>query len=39
MRLAFNMAKMAKALCVCSAIDQTQQLIKKPRTEVSEEKK
>jgi len=39
MRLALNMAKMAKGGFLRAAIVETQQLIKKPRTEVREEKK
>jgi len=38
MRLALNMAKMAKGGFRCTAIEETQQLIKKPRAEVREEK-
>ena len=37
MRLALNMAKMAKGEFLCAAIEETQYLIKKPRTEVREE--
>jgi len=39
MRLALNMAKMAKEWFSCAAIEETQQVITKPRTEVWEEKK
>ena len=39
MRLALNMAKMAKGGFSRAAIEETQQLIKKPRAEVREEKK
>ena len=39
MRLALNMAKMAKGGISRAAIEETQQLIKKPRTEVREEMK
>jgi hypothetical protein len=39
MRLALNMAKMAKGGISRAAIEETQQLIKKPRAEVREEKK
>ena len=39
MRLALNMAKMAKGGISRAAIEETQQLIKKPRAEVQEEKK
>jgi len=39
MRLALNMAKMAKGGISRTAIEETQQLIKKPRAEVREEKK
>jgi len=39
MRLALNMAKMAKGGFSRTTIEETQQLIKKPRTEVREEKK
>ena len=39
MRLALNMAKMAKSGFSRAAIEETQQLIKKPRAEVREEKK
>jgi len=39
MRLALNMAKMAKGAFSRGAIEETQQLIKKPRAEVREEKK
>jgi hypothetical protein len=39
MRLALNIAKMAKGGFSRAAIEETQQLIKKPRTEVLEEKK
>jgi len=39
MRLALNMAKMAKGSFSRAAIEETQQLIKKPRAEVREEKK
>jgi len=38
MRLALNMAKMAKGGISRAAIEETQQLIKKPRAEVREEK-
>jgi len=38
-RLALNMAKMAKGGFSPTPIEETQQLIKKPRTEVQEEKK
>jgi len=37
--LALNMAKMAKEGFSCAAIEETKYLIKKPRTEVREEKK
>jgi len=39
MRLALNMAKMAKEGCSRAAIEETKYLIKKPRAEVREEKK
>jgi len=39
MRLALNMAKMAKGGFSCAAIEETQQLIKTPRAKVQEEKK
>jgi hypothetical protein len=39
MRLALNMAKMAKGGFSRAAVEETQQLIKKPRAEVREEKK
>jgi len=39
MRLALNMAKMAKGGISCGAIEEMQQLIKKPRAEVREEMK
>jgi hypothetical protein len=39
MRLALNMAKMAKGGISRAAIEETQQLIKKPRAEVQEENK
>jgi hypothetical protein len=39
MHLAFNMAKMAKGGFSRTTIEETQQLIKKPHTEVQEEKK
>ena len=39
MRLALNIAKMAKRVFSRAAIEQTQQLIKKPRAEVRQEKK
>jgi len=39
MRLALNMAKMAKEGFSCAAIEETKYLIKKPRAEVREEKK
>jgi len=39
MRLAFNMAKMAKGGFSRAAIEETQQLIKKPHAQVREEKK
>jgi len=39
MRLALNMAKMAKGGFLLAAIEETQQLIKKPCAEVREEKK
>jgi hypothetical protein len=39
MRLALNMAKMAKGGISRAAIEETQQLIKKPRAEVREKKK
>ena len=39
MRLALNMAKMAKGRFSRAAIEETQHLIKKPRAEVREEKK
>jgi hypothetical protein len=39
MRLSLNMAKMAKGGFSCITIEETQQLIKKPRAEVREEKK
>jgi len=39
MRLALNMAKMAKWGFARAAIEQTQQLIKNPSTEVQEEEK
>jgi len=39
MRLALNMAKMAKGGISRAAIEETQQLIKKPRAKVREEKK
>jgi hypothetical protein len=39
MGLAFNMAKMAKGGLSRAAIEETQQLSKKPRAEVREEKK
>jgi hypothetical protein len=39
MRLALNMAKMAKGGFSCATIEETQQLIKKPCAEVQEEKK
>ena len=39
MRLAFNLAEMAKEGFSCAAMEETQHLIKKPRTEVREEKK
>jgi len=39
MRLAFNMAKMAKKGWLCAAIEETLFLIKKPRVEVQEVKK
>ena len=39
MRLALNMAKMAKGGISHAAIEETQQLIKKPHAEVREEKK
>jgi hypothetical protein len=39
MRLALNMAKMAKGGFLRATIDETQYLIKKPRAEVREEKK
>ena len=39
MRLALNMAKMAKGGFLRAAVENTQQLIKKPRNEVREEKK
>jgi len=38
MRLALNMAKMAKESISRSAIEETKYLIKKPRAEVREEK-
>jgi len=37
MHLALNLAKIAKGGFSCAAIDETQQLIKRPRTEVREE--
>jgi len=37
MRLALDMAKMAKEGCLWAAIEETQYLIKRPRTEVREE--
>jgi hypothetical protein len=39
MGVALNMAKMAKGGFSRTAIEETQQLIKKPRAEVQEEKK
>jgi hypothetical protein len=39
MRLALNMAKMAKGGISCAAIEEMQQLVKKPCAEVREEKK
>jgi hypothetical protein len=39
MRLALNMAKMAKGGISRAAVEETQYLIKKPRSEVREEKK
>jgi hypothetical protein len=39
MRLALNMAKMAKGRFSRAAIEETQQLIKKPRADIREEKK
>jgi len=39
MRLALNMAKMAKGGCSRAAVEETQYLIKKPHAEVREEKK
>jgi hypothetical protein len=39
MRLAVNMATMAKEGFSRAAVEETQQLIKKPRAEVREEKK
>jgi hypothetical protein len=39
MRLALNMAKMAKGRFSRVDIEETQQLIKKPRAEVQEQKK
>jgi len=39
MRLALNMAKMAKEGFSCAAIEETKYLIQKPRTDVREEKK
>ena len=39
MRLALNRAKMAKGRFLWAAIEETQQLIKKSRTKVQEEKK
>jgi hypothetical protein len=39
MRLALDMAKMAKGGCLRAAIDETQQLIKKPCAEVPQVKK
>jgi hypothetical protein len=39
MRLALNMAKMAKGGCSCAAIEEIQYVIKKPCAEVREEKK
>jgi hypothetical protein len=38
MRLGLNMAKMAKEGVSCAAIEETKYLIKKPHTEVREEK-
>jgi len=39
MRLALNIAKMARGGCSRAVIEETQQLIKKPCAEVREEKK
>jgi len=39
MHLAWNMSKMSKEGCSCAAMDETQQLIKKPRAEVRDNKK
>jgi len=39
MRLTLNVAKMAKGGFSCAAIQETQQLLKKPCAEVQEEKK
>jgi len=39
MRFALNMAKMAKGGFSCATLEEMQQLIKKPRAEVREEKK
>jgi len=39
MRLALNMAKMAKEGISCAAIEKTKYLIRKPRAEVRKEKK
>jgi hypothetical protein len=38
MRLALNMAKMAKSGFSCAAVEETQYLIQKPSAEVQEEK-
>ena len=39
LRLALNMAKMAKGRFSCATVEETQYLIKKPHAEVREEKK